>query len=61
MTTKRAKLTGTEQYRVTLDAAHVLIDLDNLEGAEVKLDEARLIIEDLKRDARRTIEWGVHI
>ena len=61
METKRAKLTGTEQYKVTLDAAHMLIDLDNLEGAEIKLDEARFIIEELKRDARRTVEWGAHV
>lgn len=53
--------TGTEQYKNALNAAHALIDLDNLDGVETKLDEARLIVRDLERDARRTIEWGVHL
>lgn len=53
--------TGTEQYRDALNAAHTLIDLDNIEGAECKLDKARFIFRDLERDARRTISWGVHL
>ena len=60
MTTKNKQKTGTEQYRDVLNDAHTLIDLDNIEGAECKLDKARFIFRDLERDARRTISWGIH-
>ena len=43
--------TGAQRYKNALRAAHVLMNLDNLDGAGVCLDEARVVFKTLKVDA----------
>ena len=45
--------TGTQRYKNALRAAQVLMDLDNLDGAGVCLDEARVVFKTLEADAMK--------